>query len=217
MTRSSARRNRKVVARPPLLPVVVIAMLLGTCAAPDVAGAPADEPRLAVSIGAGLFRPAEEAMRDRYGATHWPWIVQVDVRIAGPFSVFAGVRHASRDGETLPEPPVVTDERFPIALTSTAVRFGGGAGGRLGSVDLVATIGAERASGTEKWPALGQSYDFSGWGVLLQGAIRVPLWWRVAALGLVEFDHLPVESSVSGASKIDVGGFTLGAGVSLRF
>lgn len=217
MTRSSARRNRRAGALEPLLPVVVIAMLLDTCAAPDVAGAPADEPRLTVSVGAGAFRPAEEAMRDRYGATHWPWMVQADVRIAGPFSVFAGVRHESRDGETRPEPPVVADERFPIELTSTAVRFGGGVGTRLGHVDVVANIGAERASGTEKWPALGQSYDFSGWGVLLQGAIRVPLWWRVAALGLVEFDHVPVESSVSGAPKIDVGGFTLGAGVSLRF
>lgn len=217
MTRCSARRSRRVVSLPPLLHVGVVAVLISTGAAPDVAGAPGDGPRLTVSVAAGPFRPAEEAMRDRYGSTHWPWIVQADVRIAGPFSVFAGARHASRDGETLPEPPAGAAERFPIALTSTAVRFGGGAGGRLGIVDVVASVGAERATGTETWPALGQTYDFDSWGVLLQAAIRVPLWWRVAALGLVEFDHVPVEPLVSGASTVDVGGFTLGAGLSLRF
>jgi hypothetical protein len=195
--------------------VFVVAILVASIGANPVVAAA--DGRVAVSAGAGMSWPSEQAFSDRYGAPHWPLLVQVDVRIVGPFGAFAGLRRETRDGQTIPEAPVVTDERFPLELTSTVVRFGGGASARVGTVDLTASGGAEHVGGTERWPALGQSYDFSGWGFLIQGAVRVPVWWRVAVLGLIEFDRVPIAPATAGAPKVNVGGIGLIGGVSLRF
>jgi hypothetical protein len=176
----------------------------------------AHRPRASVAAAGGVFRPSEQVFRDVYGGSEATWLVQVDASITGPIGVFGGVRRLSRDGRTVVEPDA--DLAFDTTLDVTSVRFGARAGGRVGPVLVTGRFGADYNTGDEEWPDLRMSTSFDAWGWLAQGSIEVPLWKRVAAIGLIELTRATVDTGrETSTQRTQIGGITFAAGISLGF
>jgi hypothetical protein len=185
--------------------------------APAGAAAAGDAPGVTASVAAGAFRPSDETFRSLYGSPQWPLIVQVDVPVRGPVSVFAGARRLTREGATLAMPPAVDDERFPIELTVTSFRAGAAATLARHRGRLFAGLGAEYARTSERWPSADLSYGARGWGVVIQGGADIPVWRRFSLRGLIEYAATRAGDDPESGEKVDLGGITLAAGLSFRF
>ena len=196
----------------------VVGLLVGAavCAAAPVAAQP-PAPRAAVWVASGAFFPADDVLSEAYGQPQWPLIVQGEVRVAGPVWLFAGVRRLARDGETVAAAPGALDASYPLELRTTSVRVGGSLAGQVGRVQVAGGVGAEYASGEERWPTEGLAFDIAAWGVLVQGSVRLPVWRHLACLGLIEYSFLPADPDDVLLERVDLGGITLGGGVLLTF
>jgi hypothetical protein len=174
------------------------------------------ERRVAVAVASGAFVPSGDAYADLYGSPQWPLVVQVDVPIGSRWGVFGGLRRLARDGTTAPVPPAIVDLAFPIELRLTGLRFGGSATARWPRAELFGAVGAEHVSGDEEWPAAGLRHDIDAWGVVVQAGTRIPVWRRLAMLGMVEFTS-PRVAADDGEGDVSLGGFAVLGGVAVRF
>jgi hypothetical protein len=202
--------------------VVVVVGLSAPGSAAAQQAAPGQLPANAVSVSAGLFRPADDTFRSVYGSRQVPISVQASRRVWRSVSVFGGVRYAAVDGQTLPLGPSAAGEQFRVRLSTLTWRAGGLVGLQRAGWVFEAGGGVTRGRYTERWldaTVAAAEVRTTRSGALLQAGASRAISQRLAVVGRLEYSfvrHAPAQQGDSTVPR-SLGGLDGTIGLLLRF
>lgn len=203
------------------LVVIVVVGLSGPGAAAQQA-APSRLPANAVSVSAGLFRPADNTFRAVYGSRQVPVSVQASHRLWRSVSVFGGVRYAGVGGQTFAMGPSAAGEQFSVRLSTLTWRAGALVGLQRAGWVFEAGGGVTRGRYTERWldaTVAAAEVRTTRFGALLQAGASRAISQRLAVVGRVEYSlvrHAPAQQGGSIVPR-NLGGVDSTIGLLLRF
>jgi hypothetical protein len=197
--------------------VVVVAALVGAWAfgnAPALAqtGGPV---RVALSVEAGVFVPADSAIKAVYPDAKVPFVVLADVGAGRAASVFVVGRLLRTSGH----PTVIGggSAQDNVDLRVGTIQAGLRAHHRRGRADLFVGLGVTHASYTESWNGTDESVSGGVWGPAAHAGVAVNLHRRLAVVSRVEWSLLKTEQGSVGSPSVNLGGFDVLGGIAVRF
>ncbi len=209
----------------PLAPLIVLLVFASGGNALAQAGAgqatPTERPDATVTVAAGMLLPANGTVKEMYGsALLHPLVLQAEIPLAldGRLSALAAWKYLRTAGETIVTGPQVADERYPLQLTMSSLRFGG-----LALLSrrphLLFTAGGALTYNlySERWKDQALTTSGRSWGVVGQAGANYLLGSRYLILGRVEVASVPTHVDTSGEETPNLGGVSFDAGFGIRF
>jgi hypothetical protein len=172
--------------------------------------------RLEVCVAVGLFLPADESVSRVYDGTRVPWTVDGDVRLAGRFSAFAGVRSLSSEGRAVGFDPA-SGVDVGTTLSTRSVLFGARVHHHRGRLGLFAGVGGAWTSFTETWPGVEAEVSGSAWGPAVEGGVAFRAWRRLGIVGRVDWLRARTGQGSALDADVGLGGVDVMGGVMVRF
>jgi hypothetical protein len=185
--------------------------------APLLAQNAQESPRFAVSVAAGMTRPAQAAVRDVYGSRFAPVTVALDCRLTHRLFVFGGWQFLRQQGDTIIVGPRVIDERYPVRLTMSSARAGAGVAVPWRKWIFSAAAGLTYVTYDEQWTTADLSANGHSYGYLAQGAGEILLHRRFGIVGRIEYVAVPIPKATAGRTGRDLGGLSVSGGAAVRF
>ena len=168
-------------------------------------------------FGSGLFYPTQTAVRTLYGDFSVPFHVQADVRLGGPFAVFAGYRYLGKAGATVIVDPSFEEESAGLTLLVHSLRAGFRLDSSLGRSKIFAQIGGAFHFYRERWDELDLAVDGRIGGAFLAAGIEIPIGPRWALQLRGEYISVPTDKGGPLEPSVDLGGLDAVLGIVYRF
>lgn len=173
--------------------------------------APAQE--LSISLAAGSFRASEEAYREIYGAGT-PFAADVWLKLKGPFGLTAGFGRISDKGSALPLGE--GEAEYPLKFSRTSIPVTAFYQVDLKAVDIRFGAGLCFHSFKENWETVDLSYKGHKTSPRFYAAAAFAVLPRLSLFGSVTYDTIGTGAGSLVANDVDLGGFQLLGGLSVR-
>ncbi len=198
--------------------IAVLLLASGVVPAPLLAQTAPAQARLTVLATVGAMRPSEAGVRDLYGGTFVPVTIEADIRLAGTVFVFGSGQFLDKDGEAVFSLPPAPEERFPLRVTTSSLRVGGGFAFPRRRWLIVAEGGFSYTHYSERWTTediptvTGHAY-----GAVLAAGVDYRLGGPVWAIGRFEYAYTPTGVDTQLTPTFDLSGFSVSGGMAVRF
>ena len=170
-----------------------------------------------IAFGSGLFFPTQTAVRTLYGDFSVPFHIQADVRLGGPFTVFAGYRYLGKAGATVIVDPSFEEESSGLKLLVHSLRAGFRLDSSLGRSKIFAQIGGAFHYYRERWDDLDLAEDGRIDGAFLAAGVEIPIGSRWALQLRGEYISVPTDKGGPLEPSVDLGGLDAVLGIVYRF
>lgn len=168
---------------------------------------------VSLSLSSGLFLPKEEIYRDIYGQS-MPLALEVRIGIGRNFGLAAGIEYLSDKGTALNINQ--GDDAFSLHFRMISYPISGYLVYPRGKLSLSAAAGISIHSYKEEWKDLDHTHEGSRTNPFLSGGIEYHIAPRLAVHLFLRYQSIVTELNPLIQKEINLGGFSLLAGLSLR-